>query len=346
MAAPFDAGSLRLLGAAIPVLNDLFAGPTGATDFAVSPNGTLVHRTGSGTAMKLMSVAANGAVRALLPEMRNYRFPRVSPDGRRVAVTVFNLTMPDIWVWDRPSLTLSRLTTNGGERPEWTPDGKRIAYVANDSAENSREHIRSAPWDGSALPDTLIRREGQVEEITFGPTGTFLAVRWDPPDGLSSDVMLAPVDSPSALRSFFPGSANEGRPRISPNGKLIAYTSNESGRTEVYVRPLPGPGPRLQVSTNGGGEPVWSRDGQRVFYRAAEPVVMSATVSTAPELSVTRRDSLFADAFVRNGSRANYDVFPSGDFVFVMSQATNKLIYTANWDVALRRRFAAEQRER
>ena len=346
LAAPFDADRLRILRPAVPVLSGLFVGGTPVVDFAVSENGALIYRPGNTGGSQLVAVNPTGAMRVLLSESRRYQWPRVSPDGRRIALTILEGTKRDIWVWDTPSRTLSRLTTTGGERPEWTVDGRRIAFVANDSTENSFEHLRWAPWDGSAPPDTLIKNDGQVEEISFGPPGTFLAVRWDPPDNRGgSDIWLAHADSPKAVRPFLSTAATEGRPRISPNGRLIAYVSNESGRTEVYVRPLPGPGPRLQVSTAGANEPVWSRDGQRVFYRSQErPSLMSATIGTSPELSVVRRDSLFPDVFLRNGSRAFYDVFPNGDFVFVLGDLTsNRLMYFTNWDVALRKRLEAER---
>jgi Tol biopolymer transport system component len=101
---------------------------------------------------------------------------------------------------------------------------------------------------------------------------------------------------------------------VSPNGKLLACTSTETGRSEVYVTPIPGPGPRVLVSVDGGDEPVWSRDGKTLFFRplGGEGPVMLATIVERPSLAVTRQDTLFTDIYQVNGTHADYDVFPDG----------------------------------
>ncbi|HLA89800.1 MAG TPA: hypothetical protein VJL28_05190, partial [Gemmatimonadaceae bacterium] len=141
-------------------------------------------------------------------------------------------------------------------------------------------------------------------------------------------------------RPFLATPANERMPRISPDGRLLAYTSDESGRDEVYVRPIPGPGGRIQISTNAGQAPAWSPNGRELFYRSPSHV-MSATIARDPELSVARREALFPDVYERNPFHVDYDVFPGGN-EFVMVQPISggaRLFAVVNWTEELRRRL-------
>jgi Tol biopolymer transport system component len=201
------------------------------------------------------------------------------------------------------------------QRPEWTPDGRRIAYVSFSKPKGS---IRWQPWDGRKA-EVLI--DTTVAELSLGPKGGYLAVRFSGGTGTAgSNIWIAHVDSPNALRPFLTTSAIEKNPRVSPSGRLLAYVTDENGRDEVYVQPLPGGGGRLQVSHAGGQEPVWSADGRELFYRSGDGFVISATIAETPALDVVRKDSLFVDAYMRSNVRANFDVFPNGkEFVFVQT---------------------------
>ena len=138
--------------------------------------------------------------------------------------------------------------------------------------------------------------------------------------------------------------AYEEAPRLSPDGRWIAYSTDESGAYEVVVQPFPGPGPRTQVSTNGGVEPVWSRDGRRVFYRNGRRVV-AATLTTSPQLGVVSRSELFDDVFLPATSpHANYDVAPDGShLLFLAGVDDQRLMVVYNWAAELRNRLGTSR---
>jgi Tol biopolymer transport system component len=135
--------------------------------------------------------------------------------------------------------------------------------------------------------------------------------------------------------------AIETMPRISPDGRWIAFTTDESGQYEVVVQPFPGPGGRVQVSAGGGTEPVWSRDGQRLYYRGDE-TFMAATLRVGSSFGVASRDTVFRDNYVyANNPHANYDALPDGSFVFLKPAGEGNLIVTSNWSSIVRARMAA-----
>jgi Tol biopolymer transport system component len=150
---------------------------------------------------------------------------------------------------------------------------------------------------------------------------------------LAGDTALRPIANSQA--------AIETMPRLSPDGRWVAFSTNESGRDEVVVQPFPGPGGRVQVSTGGGTEPVWSRDGRRLFYRG-ERVLMAAVIQPGPPLTVAARDSVLADTYVyASNPHANYDVMPDGKhFIFFEPDDAGELIVVANWASVLRARMA------
>ena len=164
----------------------------------------------------------------------------------------------------------------------------------------------------------------------------------------NTDIWLAPTDSLAAMKPFVATGANEFAPRISPNGRLVVYSSNESGRNEIYVTPVPGPGPRVQVSIDGGQEPMWSPDGTQVFFRGVTRM-MVATVTERPALAVTRRDSLFVDRYDRYARNATFDVFPDGRrFVMTRSLDTrggdaSRLFVVVNWPQLVGRQGATAE---
>jgi hypothetical protein len=191
-------------------------------------------------------------------------------------------------------------------------DGSQIFYreQLSDSA-----YLLSRPWDLSGPARVAARGERQAfHELSFGPARGLAAIR----AGLApTSILIAPSDSLGGARALFDKVSNMFNPRSSPSGTLLAFSSDETGRAEVYVTPVPGPGPRVPVSVGGGTEPMWSRDGKTLFYRAAalqdlEGRMMSATIVERPSIAVVRRDTLFTDVYDRTESHADYDVFPDG----------------------------------
>ena len=345
LAAPFDASTHRITGPPTAVLRDP-EGPVAAATLA--SDGTLLYTHGSAsTGRTLALVDAHGASRPLVhlaPVSRNATmYPRLSPDGRRIA-----LMRPapeggaDIWVYDVASGTPTRLTSGGrGGLPEWTPDGQRIVFA-------SENRGRSTIWwqaaDGSARAERLFDVDGLVRGAPVTPDGHGLVFA----QGVHGSWSIWSVRLDGDPRSRIPrpvvtGPYSTAMPAISPDGRWLAYTSSESGRDEVYVRPFPGPGAAVQASDHGGVEPVWGRDGRRLYYRTGQAMV-AASVRTGPAFVVRSRDSLFRDVFTGGMPHANYAVMPDGQHFVVLETGEGPgaaAVVVVNWLPAFRAALAA-----
>jgi Tol biopolymer transport system component len=319
------------------VLDGVTIGASGSSKAALSESGVLAYLTGSGTS-RLVLVGANGAVRTLLSEPRDYDSPRFSPDGKRIAVVV-NTRPPDIWVYDIAAGTLARLRSEGANlRPEWTPDGKRIVFVSNRSGEDG---IWWRAADGSAPPQKVFESRDPAQEVVVAPDGGVLVYRLNQSGG-SYGVWfrsLADFTTPQPFVSmpFY----HELMPSLSPDGRWLAHVSDESGAMEVYVRPFPGPGARYLVSAEGGSEPKWAPDGRRLFYRKGRQM-LAARVTTVPAFSVTGRDVLFEGSYSASASHQSYDVAPDGQgFLMLQPDADVEVVVVLNWLTELRARIRA-----
>jgi serine/threonine-protein kinase len=237
-------------------------------------------------------------------EPRGFAGPRFSPDGRRLAVSIGDPGGgSDVWVLDLAQQAWTRLTTNRiSDRPAWTPDGRRLVYSSN-------ADLWWVAADGSGRPDSLLVAPGSRYAAAFTPDGR-TAVFWES-GSQNSGIRAMPLDSAPAARMVLPDAFQEAAPALSPDGRWLAYQSSEPGRTEVYVRPFPGPGPRVPVSLTGGAEPCWSRDGRELFYREAD-AMMAASVRALPTFEVLERRRLFNGAFLPGGPFREYDVSPDG----------------------------------
>ncbi|MFL5481981.1 MAG: protein kinase domain-containing protein [Gemmatimonadaceae bacterium] len=337
-AAPFDADKLRITGAAAPVLDNVIVKGTGSAEFGVSDNGTLVYRSGV-TEKKLMLVDLHGKETQLLPQLRDYGTPRFSPDGKRLAVAILGTERTArTWIYDKQSGALTRLTDNGGDRPEWSPDGLNI--LSNQREAGTPRFVKQR-WDGSDAPQDFLKvPEREVLELSVPSSGKgYLAARVGAP---SRDIWIAPVDSPQAVRPFLATRAEEMMPSVSPDGKWLAYVSNESGRSEVYVRPMPGPGRQLQISTDGGMEPLWSPKRRELFYRGSGKIILARITNLETSPSVTRED-LFDDVYVSVPVHSMYGVSPDGTTLVFSKPAggETKTVVVLNWLDEVRRKLAA-----
>ncbi len=280
-AVQFDPAALRTIGEPVTLLEGVTIKQQAAVaDLALSPTGTLIYLSGE-AGVQLTESTRDGKMRTLSPDFRYYRHPRVSPDGRRIATSIAS----DIWVHDIAANTLTRLTTTASVSvPFWTPDGRRIVFT---SATGDSVGVWWQPWDAST-PAERIHPQSRASDLT--PDGRFLITTmlesgrgW-----LRAVPMRDSARKPiTLLSSDIPRQA-----RLSRDGHWFAYISEETGRPEVYVQPFPGPGGRYQVSSGGGVEPVWSPNGNELFYRAGQALI-SAKLATVPELAVVRRDTLF-----------------------------------------------------
>jgi len=333
-AAPFDLRSLEFRGAAIPVAEQVSVAIGGSAELGISPGGTLVYASGTGSARFVVEVNRGGSVRALTTEMRSYSSPRVSPDGTRIAVEITDAGASSIWVYEAAQTTLTKLTVSGpASRPIWTPDGSRLAYTSDVNGTPDIGWIRA---DGSAMAETLLAVPGRQLADDWSPDGRWLAYHVNNASISRNDIFLMSADSNRAVRPYLQTPNDEFSPAVSPDGRWLAYTSDESGRNEIYVRSFPEPAGKVQVSLDGGLEARWSRDGRELYYRNGDRM-MAARVVTTPTFSVQNRGELFRGNFTSFPFHAQYDVTPDGRFIMTQGPASSAaLVVVLNWFDQLR----------
>jgi Tol biopolymer transport system component len=210
-----------------------------------------------------------------------------------------------------PVTRLQAATTSGiNNRPVWTPDGRRLVYSSNDD-------LWWIAADGSGRPESLLVANGNRFAGTVTPDGRAVVFHESASDRSDRNGIRSMVfDSAPASRLLIPGTFGESAPALSPNGKWLAYQSDETGQMEVYVRPYPGPGARVPISLHGGTEAAWARSGRELFFRAGDSS-MAAAVAPGPTFAVTGRRLLFTGSFVSGDAYREYDVAPD-DQHFVM----------------------------
>jgi serine/threonine-protein kinase len=337
LAAPFDIKRLEVTGSVISLLDNINVKGGGPASFAFSRNGSLVYLTGSTSNRTLVLTDRKGNEQPLTKEQRDFRAPSFSPDGKRVAVRIYDEGGSDIWIYELDQGPLTRLTFEGVNRyPVWTPDGKRVAF-SSDRAGPPDLYWKQA--DGSGAAEPLFTAGFAQFEISFSPDGKLLVYREVHPD-THRDIWILPLEGERKPQPFLQTSFNEFNPMLSPDGRWLAYTSDESGQNETYVRAfLNSGGGRWQVSTGGGTEPLWSRDGRELFYRSGNNI-MSAAVEMGPIFKVQTRKVLFEDAYVKYFPHTNYDIHPDNKrFVMIKTplEISTEMIVALNWFEELRR---------
>jgi serine/threonine-protein kinase len=335
LAAKVDMRTLDVRSNPRPVGSGVMMGTGGVAKAAMSANGTLVH-FGGARLSRLVLVSLDGSAQPLLDEERAYGYPRFSPDGRRIAITIESGSTSDIWVHDRLSGTTTRFSLGGStnERPEWTPDGSRVLFRTDRSAFSA---IWWRPIDQSERETPVLDGPGNAAyfEGVITPDGKSIVYQID---STGADIAYQALEGDRAPRFITNTSAIETAPRISPDGKWIAFETDVSGARQVVVQPFPGPGPREQVSTDGGREPVWARDGRRLFYRGTHSVYV-VEYSITSGFSVLSRRPLFEDTYLPAVSpHANYDVSPDGTKLLMLEGIDNpRMIVVENWATEVRR---------
>jgi serine/threonine-protein kinase len=374
MAAPFDPRRLAVGGTPVPVqegvLQSLYSG---VAQYSFSSNGSLVYVPGGiqGGQSTLAWVDRKGAEQPLKAAAHAYRNPRVSPDGRRVAVEIDEQSS-QVWTYDLSRETLTRLTFQGSYNgiPEWTPDGKRIAFQSNIGGPLN---LFWQPSDGSGGPERLTSGEvSNPSPNSFSPDGQLLAFS-DNNTTTSRDIWVLRLSDPGAPASAPAGPGGQGRKaqpflrtpyeelasRFSPDGKWLAYTSDESGHREVYVQPYPGPGGKWQISTDGGHEAVWNPNGRELFYRSGSRI-MAVDVNQSRDregagagpsaFSAGRPRMLFEGPYLPTAANsAYYDVSPDGQRFLMLkpvetpASAPTQINVVLNWFEELKKRVPAGQ---
>ncbi len=340
-AVPFDVETATFRGAPVSVLDGVFrAAAGGAAFFAVAQTGALVFAPG-GFSRALVQVDRSGRRTSLSDERLGYRFPRFSPDGRKVAVTI-DPRPSQIWVYDIERGSRIPLATNG-ITPLWTLDGQRIAFssrggiywrAADGSSESEQllasDHVRN-------LAGVAINPSG-LNPTSWTPDGRLLVFQEDDPAS-GYDIWVAPRDGDP--RSLVSTTGVDIGGKLSPDGKWLAYYSNESGRNEVYVRPFPNVNEqKWTVSTAGGQTPVWSPDGRELFFMNGT-AMMSVDVETRGPGFLAGKPQFLFDGPFDTTQDLNFDISPDGTH-FVMVEADpdakpTRLQIVLNWSAELNR---------
>ena len=309
---PFDAAAGEVAGEPAPLLADIsYPGLYGTYD--VSDDGTLVVAPFRGN--RLLWVDRAGRELGSFERVGFAGHPGISPDGSRVALRELeNAT----WVEDLQRGTRHRVVAEGTTGvPVWAPDGERIAYTIG-----GETGIYLQRSDGTGERELLLEHDGFPEPSAWSPDGRWLAFHESSLSGKKSDVWVLSMAGTPAVRTFVGTGANEQAAAFSPNGRFIAYVSDESGRNEIYVQAFPDSGRRWTLSVGGGAGPIWSHDGRELFY-ARGTEIWAVPVETEREFTADVPTQLFDGPYGLEGGHPHYDVSPDGRFL------VNRLSFSA-----------------
>jgi hypothetical protein len=340
LAVPFDLATLHVSGAPVPVIEGVYTNSNlGFAQFAVSLTGSIAY-VPLAEAMgnrSLVWVDRHGAVQPLPAAHQGYEFPRLSPDGRQLAVSITggpNAARRDIWVYEFARGTLSRLTSekNEAETPVWTPDGVRVTYaVDRTAAGRTTRELMSRRADGSGDEESLAKSDHHLHLSAWSPRGDALISVATNTRGIW---ILRGTDK-RTIGSLFQTSFQIRAPSISPDGRWLAYASDDTTRFEIYLQAFPGPGPRYQASRDGGTEPTWARNGRDLFFRNGDKMMAATIAAKGDGLELGTPTLLFEGRFVtvtNPSGDAWYDVSPDAQrFLMLKTDDTHGITIVQNW---------------
>jgi Tol biopolymer transport system component len=352
-AVPLDPMALEVRGPAVPILEQVgYNSGVGTAKLDTSQSGALIYENGEsgGGLVTLQWLEEGGKTQPIIAKPGNYGRPSLSPDGRRLALEVLDGSNSDIWVQDLERDTMTRLTFDGKGNlgPVWTPDGHFIVF----------QDPRGLSWaraDGSGKPQSLLRLKGAVFPWSFTPDGRNLAYietvagtydLWSVPIEVVGAALQA--GKPEDLR---PTPFDERAPVFSPDGRWLAWVSNESGNYEVYVRALPeaaSGGGKWQISSGGASYPMWSRTGHQLFFESLDNRIMVAAYATSGNSFAAEKPKLWSEKQLSNltNTSRNIDLAPDGKRFAVILPVEQPGSQTARSRVTLVENFADELRRR
>lgn len=337
-AAPFDAGRLTVTGPPIEVAATVEQDSSGAPLAEISSAGSLVYKRAGVASGRLVWVSRQGIEQPATDVQRAYLSPHLSADNRRIVVGVGS----DLWIHDALRSTFTRLTPQQSETasyPVWTPDGKQIVF-------RTPTGLRSIETDGSGRSRAIAGTTSGDFPSAVSPDGATLATARRTTEGLA-DIYVVSLAGDPAPRAVVTGPAFEGGPQFSPDGRWLAYVSNESGQFQVYLRRYPGPEGRWTVSTGGGTSPLWNHTGNELFYRNGNKM-MAVSVATTPDPTLATPRVIFEGPYSYGSTVAltNYDVSADGQrFLMVKGESgVAHLSVVLNWFSELARMAPAGSR--
>lgn len=349
IAVPFDLKAMKVTGPSVPVIESVmsFDRYEGA-HFSVSRNGSLVYIPGStapAAKQRLVRVDQIGKVEALPFPPGDFQSPRIAPDGERLLVVDYE-PIPYLWVCELVRGARRRFTDERGDTywGIWSPDGKEIVF--NSSLGGETMDLYSRPADGSAPERRLTEHTEQVHLLpkSWADDGKTLIITQGVDPNTGYDIETLSYETGGTPQPLINTRSNEFQPVISPSGRWLAYSSDESGRAEIYIRPYPGPGGATPVTTDGGREPVWDPSEKQLYYRD-DPgdKLFKVSILTEPTVQVASPELLFEGRFMASSSLwgRNYDISPKGDFFVLIEegeiQPATQINVVLNWSEELRR---------
>jgi Tol biopolymer transport system component len=343
VAAPIDVAARTASDQSVAVIPDVFMNPAIASgNFAISAAGTLAYAPASAANFNrsLVWIDAMGERTAVTEERRFFEWPRVSPDGQQIAVSVAGWR-DSVWLFDRGRGALTELTTGDvdGITPVWTPDGKRVVFSSY--LTSGGRNLRWMAADGSGAPESLSNSGLLERPNTWTPDGQTLI--YDVRSAQSTDLWTLTLDAARTTRPLLATRFNEMHAALSPNGQWMAYASDLSGKSEIYLTRFPSVDGRTQVSTAGGRAAVWARDGRRLYYRSLagdEIMAVEVAAGAAPVLSKPVAIARLPRVQV---TRGHFDVMPDGRLLVVDNESagdtTEELRVVVNWFDELRQKM-------
>jgi Tol biopolymer transport system component len=320
-AVGFDLGRLEVIGASVPILETVAKSQRGASGVHIASNGTLVYVQGGvqDAARRLVWVARDGTEEVVggLPP-GGYVIPRLSPDGTKVALDNRN-PRPNIWIWDFPRRTMTRFTFDLEAYPFWSRDGRHLAFTSFDSASGTGNLFWRAT-SGATPAERLAQSNRSRYGSSFAPDGTRLLFR-EEAGATGLDIAMLTLGAEPRIEPLVQTPFNELNPEVSPDGRWLAYESNESGRGEIYVRPFPDVRAGLwQISTEGGVHPAWAPSGRELFFVAPDGGLMRVPVELEPTLTPGAPARIIAGRYYHGGPYRSYDISPDGRRFLMMSE--------------------------
>jgi serine/threonine-protein kinase len=337
MAVRFDQKARRPAGEPVRVNR----APDGVSEAVMASDGTLAMRVQSNR-YQVALVNEHGEGQALLPDTIPLVFPRFSPDGKRAAIAAsMRGSSEGVWMLNLADRTISKTGLSVARGLDWTRDGRRVAAIGR----APRWQLADGSDSAARIPST---QGGQFYSLALSPDGSAVALVTGFGEG-GFNVVMRKIGGDTVNIPLVATAANEYAPRFSPDGHWLAYTSDESGRPEVYVRPFPGNGPRIQISTDGGNQAVWSGDSRRIFYRNGSAFMAADVAGSGSTLSVAARRKLFEGSFYGDDPTAlsaTYDVSPDGHNLLVgrsIGEGGDEIIVWTGWLQELEAQFAARR---
>ena len=334
-ARPFDGH--RVSGSSVPVVTGVYTADGGMAA-AVGRDGTLFYQPATSAVSLLTWVSRTGAETVVDSSLaRPFVGVALSPAGDRIAAAVADASgaTATIWLYDLNRRTFARLTPTGDYsfRPAWMPDGRHLLFASEHGSRTGLRRLFTVPVDGSDTLRLLLARPRHVQEVSWPAAGHDFVFREGFDDGLTRRDIFTVAKGDTVAHPLLTTPADERNPDISPDGRWLAYTSDASGRDEVYLTPFPNGGARIQVSSAGGTSPVWARDGRELYYLDGQSALVATNMDVSRSNPAGSSQRLFdASRYFRDSQAKAFDVSPDGQrFLFIKAPPRASVDVVLDW---------------